>query len=85
MGNMVDAILFEGECCFHLILHHIYYVTRLSLTFTPTSNLDGLINHLNTYLIFRNHVRLNLRVQHYNAVPILHERPPGRVFSLVEG
>ena len=30
MGNVVDAIPFEGECYFHLILH---YVIWLSLTF----------------------------------------------------
>ena len=29
MGNVVDAILFEGECCFYPILHYIYYVTLL--------------------------------------------------------
>ena len=26
MGNIVDAIPFKGECCFHPILHHIHHV-----------------------------------------------------------
>ena len=29
MGNIVDAIPFKGECCFHLILYYIYHVTLL--------------------------------------------------------
>ena len=29
MGNVVDVILFKGECCFHLILHYIYHVILL--------------------------------------------------------
>ena len=27
MGNIVNAIPFEGECCFHPILYHIHHVT----------------------------------------------------------
>ena len=27
MDNVVDAIPFEGECCFHLILHYIHHMT----------------------------------------------------------
>ena len=62
MDNVVDAIPFEGECCFHLILHHIHHVTWLSSTFTPPTQIVN--QSLNTYLIFCNHARLNLRIQH---------------------
>ena len=64
---MVDAIPFKGECYFYPILYYIYYVTRLSLTFTPTSNLDSLINYSSIHLIYCNRARLDLRIQHYRV------------------
>ena len=38
----------------------LYHMTWLSSTFTPTSNSDSSINHLNIYLIFCNHARLHV-------------------------
>jgi hypothetical protein len=60
MGNVVDAIPFEGECYFYPILHH---VTRLSSTFSSTSNSDSSINYSLIHLIYCNRARLDLRVQ----------------------
>ena len=39
MGNMVDVIPFKGECCFHLILYHIYHMT-------VSCNVTDLINRI---------------------------------------
>ena len=78
MGNVVDAIPFEGECCFHPILHHICHVTRLSSTFTPTSNSDSSINHSSIHLIYCNRARLDLRIQQFASHLLINKDSVGK-------
>ena len=67
ISNVVNAILFEGECCFHPILHHIHHVTLsrdlviINLLPQPPTQIV-LINHL-IHLIYCNYTCLDLRVQ----------------------